>query len=188
MQNRNKRFLILISILIFLIFVNLALSQYDTKKDKNKTNNSIFLSEKQNDSTISDVETDGFYKVPESSWPKITYFKSISAVVCYIALFFGFAIFVIGTFSGARLNKSKVRAAIIIGVVIGIFSRSIFIRLQTYLYLLLIRKPLTMNAMLASSLVDLVFFIGGLFYVAGIAVYMYETFTVTAKEVFTPKA
>ena len=41
-----------------------------------------------------------------------------------------------------------------------------------------------MNELIAGTIVDTIFFIFTLLFVSGVAVYFYETFTVTAKEAF----
>ncbi len=187
MRHRTLRFLIFASVMFLLVFINLALSQYDAQRDKDKTENDNFMKESEADPGISKIETKSCYIIPPSYWPKITIFKSVSAIICYIALFFGFAAFFIGSYAGITLNKTKVQASILAAVIIGILSRSIFIRMQTYIFYLLTSKLLHLNDIIAGTIVDTIFYIGMLFYVSVISVYFYETFTISAKEIFTTK-
>lgn len=126
-------------------------------------------------------EYDKFYVVPPSLWPKVTIGGTLSAVIVYVALIFGIASYFIGHNAGGKMNKKTIFASIGTATLVGICGRSITILARVKLYELL-KYIFSDNQILAGTISDLIIYILWITFIAGISVYLYETFTVTAKE------
>ena len=124
-----------------------------------------------------------FYKPFSSAWFKITAGGTYSAVLVIITVIFGLTTFFIGFQAGVKLTKRKILSSIVIAVLIGIGARSFnfFFKLKLMELLMII---LPNDAILtAASIADGITYVIWMIFIAGIAVYVYETLIVTAKEV-----
>lgn len=181
--------LIVFLCLFILLMSTIILAQYEpgTEIDETNDNQAELRRETLNDKVddkVMNSQKGGFYKIHGYYWPKITFGGNVTAVIAYLALFFGFASFFIGHNAGGRLNKKKIFASIITASLIGIFSRSIVIKLQLFFFNFLTVSPFKMDELIAGTIVYVIFYIINILFVSSVAVYFYETFTVTAKEAF----
>jgi hypothetical protein len=132
----------------------IALAQYEpgTKIDdtyKSQVGSSRNkLNDKIDDKVVDnahDSQKSGFYSIPKSIWPNITFFGNVSAVIIYLALLFGFASFFIGYNAGGNLNKKKIFSSIITATIIGTLSRGLVIKVELYLFEFLTVKVQRLN-------------------------------------------
>ena len=178
------KILILPSLIFLSLFTN-VLSQFEpnTPPDKPTYSEQVEQTDNNHDA-VEKTKLGGFYTMPGSWWPSITFLGNVSAVIIYLALFFGFASFFIGHNAGGKLNKKKIFSSIMAATIIGVISRGIVVKLELILFDLLVGKPLKLSELLAGTIVETFTFVITLLFVSGISVYFYETFTVTAKEAF----
>ncbi len=129
------------------------------------------------------VEQDSsrYYRVPGYQWPKITAIKTFSAVLFFVALTIGIVSYFIGHNAGGKVNKGQIFFAIGIATAVGILGRSItiFIKITIYKYL-----SQFFDAIIVASVVEFISYTLWTIFLTGISVYLYETFTVTAKEIY----
>jgi len=176
-----------IFMLIVVIFVLIIVVNYFTKAQKEKDTGEYDIPE-----YVTDQETEmttqtsqesykGFYEVPGYLWPKITIGGTVSAVIVYVAIVFGIASYIIGSFAGGKYGKRKIFASIGMATAVGIFGRSftILIKLQLYYFFESIFQE---KKLIAGTLADIIIYVIWTVFIAGISVYFYETFTVTAEE------
>ncbi len=188
--NGKKRIAIFLMLMILLVISNLAISKFNTQQAQVifQDNDHIRMGEKgEENSSEKKSEYGPFYKIPSSFWPKITILGTASAVMMYVALIFGFTSFFIGYNAGGRLAKGKVIAAIVTATTIGVLSRSIFIKVKVLIFDLLTKNLFEWNEMIVGTALDIFCYIFTIAYVAAIAVFIYETFTVTAREAFSSR-
>jgi hypothetical protein len=100
-------------------------------------------------------------------WPEI------SPTVVWVAFFIGLLLYIIGYFAGGKLSIGKIFLCIILASVIGFLARGVLNYLLAFLIYSMGMVPHT--AYILSSTLWMIF-------VAGVAVMIYETFTVTAEE------
>lgn len=179
----NLRRIIFILILLILITTSLSYTQYEPDYEKVKTPPQSKI---RNDDDDEIKSSSNVYVLYRSYWPKVTIGGAITAVVVYVALFFGLISFFIGHFAGGRLAKGKIFASVLTATLIGVFSRSIIVFTQIKLIKLL-KDSMGVNPFVAATIVDTTFFILTLLFVSAIAVNIYETFTVTAREAFSAR-
>jgi len=166
----------------FLIIVIPLFAQYD---NDSRTDRSVQKANQRVVSPSKSSEDDqSFYRITETKWPKIQFWGVYSAMVVWVAFIFGLLSFLIGHYAGARLAKAKIWAAIIIATVVAVLSRAISVQLRTFLQTLLVHL---VGDETAASIADLIVYVFWTLYIAGVAVYLYETFTVTAKEAYPPR-
>lgn len=120
------------------------------------------------------------YEIPASYWPKINIGGTITSIIVFVTLTFGLVMYIIGHFAGGKLNKSKIFAAIGLSMIVAIFGRSFNIWLRVTLTNALI--SVIENRLVSATIVDVIVYFCWTAYISGIAVYVYETFVVTAKE------
>jgi hypothetical protein len=169
-------------IFLLLLLVLLMIS-YCEKKQKPST---LPMDDQTGEYTSSDEKkaegNNYFYIIPSSYWPKIKIGKSFSAIIIFVALLFGVVMYIIGQFAGGKLNRSKILASIIVATAVGFIARSVLICVQVFL-----TKGLASvigNEMVAATIIDFFLYTIWIAFIAGIAVYFYETIVVTAKEAF----
>lgn len=126
-------------------------------------------------------ESKQFYVVPRGYWPKIQILNVYSALIVWISFIMGLAIFFIARYAGARVNKIRIWTAIFSAVLIGMLGRGVLIMGGNHLFRLL--RPL-LGEIVAATAVDVLTYFITLLYVAGVAVHLYEIFTVTSEEMF----
>ncbi|MBN1153461.1 hypothetical protein JXB12_00925 [candidate division KSB1 bacterium] len=125
-------------------------------------------------------ESENFLQMPPYVWPRTTIFGVTSAVVVYVALVFGLAMFVIGYNAGAKVNKGPVTTAIILTTIVAVLARSFILWVQYHLFKIL--YGFFNNAATAASVAEAVIYFIWILFITGISVNLYEAFTVTAKE------
>ncbi len=131
-------------------------------------------------------EYDKFYTVPAYLWPKITIGKTVTAVIVYLFLLFGVAAYFIGHNAGGNLTKGKIFGSIGTATLVGLFGRSFIIYLEINIYNFL-NTIFPDNTLIAGTIADLIVYLLWTPFIAGISVYFYETFTVTAEEAHPTK-
>ena len=165
----GKKIIIFVAIIVALFIVLYLVGFFDEDKSR-----------------VGDYESQKtFYIIPPTCWFKISFWGIVSAVVIYLALAFGLASYFIGYNAGGRLNKSKIISAIGTAVVVGIIGRSFKIFLQLKLFRLLIKicpESWGNPVVVAGTISDVVVYVLWLIFISGIAVFLYETFVVTAQE------
>ncbi len=178
--------LILIFLLPMTCVALLPVKNYAQYKSYNAPPPEVFEPAQSQQPTKEDKITDtkNFYVIERSQWPRIEVFGVYSALLVWISFIMGFTIFFIARYAGARVNKLKIWISIFSAVMIGILSRGILIHAQKILYSLLVHLT---GKTIAASVSDLIISFFWLIFTAGVAVHLYEIFTVTAKEVFQGK-
>jgi len=181
MMNSKMRLIYFVMLVFILTCATIGFSQYKSSvKPQDRTPQVKTEGENKKESS------DHWYELKGTLWPKVQILGVYSSLVAWVAIIFGIASFLIGYHSGGRINKAKIWAAITIATIVGILGRSvnIMIRLKIeWLFSLVIKNNPTLVATIAESIVYVIWLV----YISGIAVYMYETFTVTAKEAYPPR-
>ncbi len=120
-----------------------------------------------------------FEPVPPSYWVKLTAFKTVSIIIILLAFLLGFVAFFIGSSAGAKLNKREIRKSITAAMVIAMVARPISNLAHRWI-------GLGLNYILPE---DYAFGVAGVIvyffwslYIISIPVFLYESFTVSAKE------
>ncbi len=102
-----------------------------------------------------------------------TYVPHFSATVTWVAFITGMILYVIGYFGGIRQNLAKMIVSGLIAALIYILARPIVNAFHIYLL-----NNLNLPEKLVGTVIPIIWII----FVLGIALSLYETFTVTAKE------
>lgn len=122
-----------------------------------------------------------FEKIPSGYWIKINAFKTVSIIIILLTFILGFVSYYIGVSSGGDISKSTIRKAILSALFIAIFARPIEILAHYYLGLGL---SYMMPEEYAFGIAGFIVYILWMLYLLAIPVYLYESFTVTAKEAY----
>lgn len=122
-----------------------------------------------------------FQPIPPAFWIRISSFKTASIIVILLAFILGFVSYYIGYSAGGDINKKEIRKAILSAMVIAIFARPIAINAHYYLGL---GFAFIMPEDVAFGVAGLIIYILWTLYTLAIPVYLYESFTVTAKEAY----
>jgi len=120
-----------------------------------------------------------FQEIPPGYWIKLNAFKTVSIIIVILAFILGFVSFFIGVSAGASINKSEVRKAILSALAIAIFARPIAINAHYYMG---VGLSYIMPNSYAFGIAGFIVYVLWMMYVIAIPVYLYESFTVTAKE------
>lgn len=126
-----------------------------------------------------------FYTIPAFCWLKITFFKPIYAILVYVSILFGFVSYFYGSSAGGHVNKKKLLRAIGIATTVGILGRSFIVFLQIILYKIItyiIPGEPEQEILIAGTISEVIIYVLWIMFIAGIAVFIYETLVVTAKE------
>ena len=122
-----------------------------------------------------------FQPIPPAFWIRIGSFKTASVIIIILAFLLGFISYYIGYSAGGDINKKEIRKAILSALVIAIFARPIAILGHKYLGL---GFAFIMPEDVAFGVAGLIIYILWTLYTLAIPVYLYESFTVTAKEAY----
>jgi len=122
-----------------------------------------------------------FQPIPPGFWLRIGSFKTASVIIIILAFLLGFISYYIGYSAGGDINKKEIRKAVLSALVIAILARPIAINAHYYLGLGL---AFIMPEDVAFGLAGLIIYILWSLYLLAIPVYLYESFTVTAKEAY----
>lgn len=122
-----------------------------------------------------------FEMIPQAYYIKITAFKTFSIIVILLAFLLGFVSYFVGFSAGGDINKKEIRKAILSALIIAVFARPIAINAHHYLG---IGLSYIMPESYAFGLAGFIIYILWTAYLLAIPVYLYESFTVTAKEAY----
>lgn len=122
-----------------------------------------------------------FQPIPPAFWFRIASFKTASVIIILLAFILGFVSYYIGISAGGDINKKTIRKAILSALVIAIFARPIAINAHYYLG---IGLSYIMPEDVAFGIAGFITYILWTLYLLAIPVYLYESFTVTAKEAY----
>jgi hypothetical protein len=122
-----------------------------------------------------------FQPVPPAFWIRIGSFKTASIIIIILAFLLGFISYYIGYSAGGDINKKQIRKAILSALVIAIFARPIAINAHYYLGL---GFAFIMPEDVAFGVAGFITYILWSLYLLAIPVYLYESFTVSAKEAY----
>jgi hypothetical protein len=120
-------------------------------------------------------------KIPSGYWIKINAFSTVSIIIILLAFILGFVSYYIGLSAGGDINKREIRKAIISALIIAIFARPIEIMVHYYLGAGL---SYLMPDEYAFGIAGFIVYVLWTLYLLAIPVYLYESFTVTAKEAY----
>lgn len=170
---RTKNKIINAALVLFIILSTpMAFSQFepDTKPAQQR--------EQQTPPSLQDSI---FQEVPSAYWIKFTAFKTFSIIVVLLAFILGFVSYFIGLNAGGRENRSQIRKSIISALVIAIIARPISINAHIYLGIAL---SYVLPDSYAYGIAGLIIYILWSLYIVAIPVFLYESFTVSAKEAY----
>jgi len=181
-MKKNRRIYIILTIAVLMIASNVMLFgryQYDYFEDDSYSPPAYedpYNERQENTQAYSDK----YLPMPQYRWPRIRIFGPTSAVIVYVAVIFGAAMYLIGYNAGAKLNKGAIITSIVLATSVAIVARSFALWIQLNLYKLLF--SLGQSRILAASMAEAIVYMVWMFYITGISVMLYEAFTVTAKE------
>ena len=101
----------------------------------------------------------------------ISYIPNLGTTVSWVALIVGIILYIIGYYGGIRFNLGKPIVAMAIGTIISVLARPLVNKLHTFV-------AANISVTLAGVLIPLLWTV----FIIGVAISMYETFTVTARE------
>ncbi|MDZ7264908.1 MAG: hypothetical protein ONB16_10015 [candidate division KSB1 bacterium] len=120
-----------------------------------------------------------FEPVPPSYWVKFTAFKTVSIIIILLAFLLGFVAFFVGSSAGAKLNRREIRKSITAAMVIAMVARPMSNLAHRWL-------GLALNYILpedyAFGIAGFIVYFFWCLYIISIPVFLYESFTVSAKE------
>lgn len=122
-----------------------------------------------------------FEMLPQAYYIKITAFKTFSIIIIILAFLLGFVSYFVGLSAGGDINKREIKKAILSALIIAIFARPIAINAHHYLG---IGLSYIMPESYAFGIAGFIIYILWTAYLLAIPVYLYESFTVTAKEAY----
>ena len=122
-----------------------------------------------------------FEPIPPAYWIKFTSFKTVSIIIILLAFLLGLVSYYIGHSAGGDINKKEIRKSVISALTIAIIARPISIMAHKYLGLGL---DYFLPEAYAYGIAGLIVYVLWMAYVLAIPVYLYESFTVTAKEAY----
>jgi len=171
-MTRKTKLVKLSLILLFLFSASLALPQFepDTQPVPGRLERTPLPS---SDSI--------FQIIPQAYYLKITAFKTFSIIIIVLAFLLGFVSYFVGMSAGGDINKKEIRKAILSALIIAIFARPIAILAHQYLG---IGLSYLMSESYAFGIAGFIVYILWMLYLLAIPVYLYESFTVTAKEAY----
>ncbi|HEX9975518.1 MAG TPA: hypothetical protein VGD14_25935, partial [bacterium] len=102
-------------------------------------------------------------------------------IIIVLAFLLGFVSYFVGMSAGGDINKKEIRKAILSALIIAIFARPIAILAHQYLG---IGLSYLMSESYAFGIAGFIVYILWMLYLLAIPVYLYESFTVTAKEAY----
>ena len=122
-----------------------------------------------------------FQPIPPGFWIKFTSFKTASIIIVLMAFILGFVSYYIGYSAGGDINKKEIRKAVYSALFIAILARPIAINAHKWLG---IGLSYMMPDNYAFGIAGLITYIFWTLYTLAIPVYLYESFTVSAKEAY----
>lgn len=122
-----------------------------------------------------------FQRTPQEYYIKITAFKTFSIIIIVLAFLLGLVSYYVGLSAGGDINKKEIRKAILSALVIAIFARPISILAHQYLG---IGLSYILPENYAYGFAGFITYVLWNAYLLAIPVYLYESFTVTAKEAY----
>lgn len=177
MFTKNKKVIFLLLFLVLILSTSTVLPQYDPQ-----SNNRI-LDERQSPNS----QYKYFEPVPMQIYLRIDAFGTISLLTVLLAFILGFVSFFMGWNAGGRQNRKVIRKSIISGVTIAIVARP-FILWVHHLLERLIQATFSGPAeTMAMSILGIAMYVLWSAYLVAIPVFLYEVFTVTAKEAYPPR-
>lgn len=170
MLRKKKKLLLLLFILLVSLSTSLSFSQFEPETKPNS----------QLDREVPSLTGNSiFQEIPPGYWIRLTAFKTVSILIVLLAFILGFVSFFIGMSAGASFNKSTIRKAILSALAIAIFARPIAINAHYYLG---VGLSYIMPNNYAFGTAEFIVYVLWMTYIIAIPVYLYESFTVTAKE------
>jgi len=122
-----------------------------------------------------------FQEIPSAFWIKFTAFKTFSVIIVILAFILGFVSYYIGMNAGGRVNRKEIRRSILSALLIAIVARPIAINAHKYFGLGL---SYILPESYAYGIAGFIVYIFWVLYIVAIPVFLYESFTVSAKEAY----
>jgi len=157
---------------IFIIFsTSIALAQFEPGTQTTP--------QKQEDILV--AKDSIFQPIPSGYWLKFNAFKTVSIIIVLIAFIYGFISYFQGMSAGGKLNRKEIRKSIILALIVAIFARPVPIMIHHYI-------GIGLNYFLpeayAFGIAEFIVYILWMTYIIAIPVFLYESFTVSAKEAY----
>jgi hypothetical protein len=171
-MSRKKHKLLLLSFMLMMVLsTSLSFSQFEPETKP--------APQREEEALPAPPTYSIFQEIPPGYWIRINAFKTVSIIIIILAFILGFVSFFVGVSAGASINKSEVRKAILSALMIAIFARPIEVNAHYYLG---VGLSYIMPNSYAFGIAGFIVYILWMMYVIAIPVYLYESFTVTAKE------
>lgn len=181
MSAKNKKAIILLFFLVLILTTSTVLPQYDPQNNPQSGNQ--ILDELRGTNTGSKI----FEDVPLQIYIKIDAFGTVSLLIVLLAFLLGLVSFFMGWNAGGRQNKKVIRKSIISGVAIAIIARPFILWIHHLLERLVEATFSGPAETLAMSILGIAMYVIWSAYLVSIPVFLYEVFTVTAKEAYPPR-
>lgn len=172
MLRKKNRMILLLFALFLIISSSISFSQFEPSSKP--------APQREEESPLT-VKDSMLQKIPSGYWIKINAFSTVSVIIILLAFILGFISYYIGLSAGGDINKKEIRKAIISALIIAIFARPIEIMAHYYIGAGL---SYLMPDEYAFGIAGLIVYILWTLYLLAIPVYLYESFTVTAKEAY----
>jgi len=175
---KNKKVIILLFTLVLIFSTSTVLPQYDPEYNSKP---------RMQDQGTADFISDHFDKVPVQYWLKIDAFGTVSLLIVLIAFILGLVSFFMGWNAGGRQNVKVIKKSIISGVFIALIARPFKVWIHYWIDYYIIKITPDAFDPVASAIVGIAMYILWSAYLVAIPVFLYEVFTVTAKEAYPPR-
>jgi len=165
---RPQNKMIKLSLILFILFfASLAFSQFEPEKQ-------------QIPQTGMPLHGNSIFEpIPPAYWIRFTAFKTVSIIIFLLAFILGFASYFFGSSAGAKVNKREIRKSIIGAMSIAIIARPISNLAHYYLG---VGLNFILPEAYAFGIAGFIIYVLWTAYVVSIPVFLYESFTVSAKE------
>lgn len=172
MVSKKKKAIYVIFLLLLMLSASISFSQFEPESKPTPQR------EEEAPPSASDSI---LQKIPSGYWIKINAFSTVSIIIILLAFILGFVSYYVGLSAGGDINKKEIRKAIISAMIIAIFARPIEIMAHHYLGAGL---SYMMPEEYAFGIAGFIVYVLWNLYLLAIPVFLYESFTVTAKEAY----
>ena len=182
----NKKIILMILMVVLVVYFVVTIFTSSQEGDMEYTAEEDYQEPEAQEPAKAEKGYKHFYSNPAFLWPKITIGGTFTAVITFVAVIMGIASYFIGYNAGGKLSKRTIFASIGTAIVIGILGRSLIILIKVKIFELLC-FIFSGDKLILGTIAEVIIYILWITFIAGIAVYLYETFTVTAEEAHPTK-
>jgi len=177
----KKKIVLMILMVVLVVYFGVNIFTSSQEGDMENIAEEDYQEPEVQEAAKAEKEYKHFYSNPAFLWPKITIGGTITAVITFVSIIMGIASYFIGYNAGGKLSKRTIFASIGTALAVGILGRSLTILIKVKIFELLC-YIFPGDKLILGTIAEVIIYVLWITFIAGIAVYIYETFTVTAEE------